>query len=217
MHLHGFYFQVNGVGDQDHFQQFAPREQLTVVTEEMAPGGTFNMTWIPERPGHWLMHCHMTFHMMQPENLPGYPVDAHYTPENAGMGGLVLGLDVQPPANAASTPSKTAASTSIHRFRLLVRERPGSSRYFAGFSYDLSSSDKETTLNALPPVGSPLVLTRGEPAEIEIINQLKEPTILRCIGTEWNWRVLTMACQIGAAWESKPRRPLLPVVRMSRA
>ena len=50
MHLHGFYFQVNGVGDQDHFQQFVRQEQLTVVTEEMAPGGTFNMTWTPERP-----------------------------------------------------------------------------------------------------------------------------------------------------------------------
>jgi FtsP/CotA-like multicopper oxidase with cupredoxin domain len=47
MHLHGFYFQVNGVGDQDHFQEFAPQERLTVVTQEMLPGGTFNMTWIP--------------------------------------------------------------------------------------------------------------------------------------------------------------------------
>src|SRR5215831_14122595 len=126
MHLHGFYFQVNGVGDQDHFQQFAREEQLTVVTQELLPGGTFNMTWVPERSGHWLMHCHMTFHMMQPENLPGYLLATNYTPENAGMGGLVLGLDVQPSTSSASTPSKAAAeTTSVHRFRLLVRERPG--------------------------------------------------------------------------------------------
>jgi len=185
MHLHGFYFQVNGVGDQDHFQQFAPQEQLTVVTQEMAPGGTFNMTWVPERPGHWLMHCHMTFHMMQPENLPGFSIAAHYTPENAGMGGLVLGLDVQPSPNSGSTTSKAkSASTALHRFRLLVRERPGNSRYFAGFSYDLSSSAEEAAPNALPPVGSPLVLTRGEPAEIEIVNQLKEPTTVHWHGIE---------------------------------
>jgi FtsP/CotA-like multicopper oxidase with cupredoxin domain len=185
MHLHGFYFQVNGVGDQDHFQQFSPQEQLTVVTQEMLPGGTFNMSWIPERPGHWLMHCHMTFHMMQPENLPGYSIGAHYTPENAGMGGLVLGLDVQPSNNSASTPNKaTAAATSVHRFRLLVRERPGSSRYFPGFSYDLSSSAGETAPTALPPVGSPLVLTRGELAEIEVVNQLKEPTTVHWHGIE---------------------------------
>ena len=183
--IHGFYFQVNGVGDQDHFLQFGPQEQLTVVTQEMLPGGTFNMSWTPERPGHWLMHCHMTFHMMQPENLPGYPIAAHYTPENAGMGGLVLGLDVQPSNNSASTPSKaTAASASVHRIRLLVRERPGSSRYFAGFSYDLSSSARETAPSALPPVGGPLVLTRGEPAEIEVVNQLKEPTTVHWHGIE---------------------------------
>jgi len=185
MHMHGFYFQVNGVGDQDHFQQFSPQEQLAVFTQEMLPGGTFNMSWVPERPGHWLMHCHMTFHMMQPENLPGYSLGAHYTPENAGMGGLVLGLDVQPSPNSESAPLKARApSTAVHRYRLLVRERPGSSRYFAGFSYDLSSSSQETAPNALPPVGSPLVLTRGEPAEIEIVNQLKEPTTVHWHGIE---------------------------------
>ena len=185
MHLHGFYFQVNGVGDQDHFQEFAPQEQLTVVTQEMLPGGTFNMTWTPERPGHWLMHCHMTFHMMQPDNLPGYAIAAHYTPENAGMGGLVLGLDVQPSSNSSSTASDAAsASSSVHKFRLVVRERPGSSRYFAGFSYDLSGSATETAPTALPPVGSPLVLTRGEPAEIEVVNELKEPTTVHWHGIE---------------------------------
>ena len=112
MHLHGFYFQVTGVGDQDHFQEFARQEQLTVVTQEMLAGGTFNMTWIPERPGHWLMHCHMTFHMIQPENLAGYAIAAHYSPENAGMGGLVLGLDVQPSSNSALTASNATAVSS---------------------------------------------------------------------------------------------------------
>jgi len=185
MHLHGFYFQVNGVGDQEHFQRFAREEQLTVVTQELLPGGTFNMTWVPQRPGHWLMHCHMTVHMMQPENLPGYLLATDYTPENAGMGGLVLGLDVQPSANPDPTPIKaTAGSTAVHKYRLLVRERPGNSRYFAGFSYDLSSTSEQTAANALPPVGTPLVLTRGEPAEIEIVNQLKEPTTVHWHGIE---------------------------------
>jgi len=127
----------------------------------------------------------MTFHMMQPENLPGYSAATHYTAENAGMGGLVLGLDVKPSPNSESTPVKApAASTPVHRFRLLVRERSGSSRYFPGFSYDLSSTPGETVSNDPPPVGSPLVLTRGEPAEIEIVNQLKEPTTVHWHGIE---------------------------------
>jgi hypothetical protein len=90
MHLHGFYFHVNGVGDQDHFLAYSGSEQQTVVTQELLPGGTFTMNWVPERPGHWLMHCHMTFHMMQPESLPGYSGSSGYTSQNAGMGGLVL-------------------------------------------------------------------------------------------------------------------------------
>ncbi|HTS57310.1 MAG TPA: multicopper oxidase domain-containing protein, partial [Terriglobales bacterium] len=96
MHLHGFYFEVNGVGDQDNFLAYDPSEQQTVVTQEVLPGGTFTMEWVRERPGHWLMHCHMTFHMMQPESLPGYFVSTAYSAHNAGMGGLVLGLDVLP-------------------------------------------------------------------------------------------------------------------------
>ena len=185
MHLHGFFFQVNGLGDQDHFQPFVAKDELTVVTQELSPGGTFNMTWVPERIGHWLMHCHMTFHMMPPENLAGYQVPAHYSPENAGMGGLVLGLDVQPSSNSA--PASTNAppiSTAMHKYRLVVRERPGNAHYFRGFSYVLSPSPGETTASSLPPVGAPLVLTRGETAEIEIVNQLEEPTTVHWHGIE---------------------------------
>src|SRR5215472_4557203 len=185
MHLHGFYFQVNGVGDQSHFQQFAPPEQLSVVTQEMPIGGSFDMTWIPERPGHWVMHCHMTFHMMQPENLPGYSVPSHYTSANAGMGGVVLGLDVQPSRNPESASTKSPAdAVAAKKFRLFVRERPATSRYFAGFGYDLISAPAETAPHELPPVGSPLVLTRGEPAEIEVVNQLKEATTVHWHGIE---------------------------------
>jgi FtsP/CotA-like multicopper oxidase with cupredoxin domain len=61
MNMHGFYFQVNGVGDQDHFQQFSPPDQLTVVTQELLPGGTFDTSWVPEQPGNWLMHCALLF------------------------------------------------------------------------------------------------------------------------------------------------------------
>ena len=185
MHLHGFYFQVTGMGDQDHFVAFGPAQQLTVVTQEMAPFATFNMSWTPERPGHWLMHCHMTFHMMQPENLPGYTVPAHYTRENAGMGGVVLGLDVLPSRESEAAKSHAAkASAPVHKMRLVVRERPGTARTFAGFAYDLAETGQDTAANALPAVGNPLVLTRGEPAEIEIVNELKEPTTVHWHGIE---------------------------------
>ena len=185
MHLHGFYFQVNGIGDQDHFLTYNASELQTVVTEEMLPGATFTMNWAPERSGHWLMHCHMTFHMMQPESLAGYPTATAYAPENAGMGGLVLGIDVLPLAHTETTHNpSTNAAAHFHKFRLLVRERPATMRSFAGFGYDLTEAGRDTPPNAIPPVGNPIVLTRGEPAEIEVVNQLKEPTTVHWHGIE---------------------------------
>ena len=183
MHLHGFYFQVNGVGDQDHFLAYSASERQTVVTQELLPGGTFSMNWVPERPGHWLMHCHMTIHMMQPESLPGYSGSTGYTAQNAGMGGIVLGLDVLPSAKAELGHDHTA-NASVHKFRLLVRERPATSRTFAGFGYDLSEPGHNIPPNAIPPVGNPIVLTRAEPAEIEVVNQLREPTTVHWHGIE---------------------------------
>ena len=183
MHLHGFYFQVDGNGDQDHFVAYNPSERPNVVTQEMPPNGTFNMTWVPERPGRWIMHCHFTIHMMMPETLPGYPTSSMYTPENAGMAGVVLGVNVLPPAKPVSAPKDTT-NAQVHKFRLLVRERPATTRTFAGYSYDLAEPGHVTPVNELPPVGNPLVLTRGEPAEIEVVNQLKEPTTVHWHGIE---------------------------------
>jgi FtsP/CotA-like multicopper oxidase with cupredoxin domain len=183
MHMHGFYFQVNGVGDQDRFAAFKPTDSPMVVTQEVLPGGTLDMTWVPQRPGHWIMHCHFSIHMMMPETLPGYPTSSMYTPENAGMAGIVLGLNILPAAKPASAPD-AAAKAQVHKFRLLVRERPATNRTFAGYSYDLAESGHPTPVNELPPVGNPLVLTRGEPAEIEVVNRLKEPTTVHWHGIE---------------------------------
>jgi len=181
MHMHGFYFQVNGIGDQDHFAAYKPAERPTVVTQEMLPGATFDMAWTPERPGHWIMHCHFTIHMMIGD-LPNYPVSDTYTPENAGMAGLILGVNVLPAAKLSSASS--VASAQVHRYRLLVRDRPATTRTFAGYSFDLVKPGHQTPSNELPPVGDPLVLTRGEPAEIEVVNQLKEPTTVHWHGIE---------------------------------
>lgn len=183
MHMHGFYFQVNGAGDQDHFAAFKPAERPMVVTQEMPPLGTFDMTWTPERPGHWIMHCHFSIHMMMGEGLTGYdPMPSDYTAENAGMAGVILGVNVLPAVKSASASS--GASTQVHKYRLLVRDRPATTRTFAGYSFDLVKPGHETPISELPPVGDPIVLTRGEPAEIEVVNQLKEPTTVHWHGIE---------------------------------
>jgi FtsP/CotA-like multicopper oxidase with cupredoxin domain len=181
MHMHGFYFQIDGVGDQDHFAVYKSAERPMVVTQEMPVGGTFDMTWTPERPGHWIMHCHFSIHMMIGD-VAGYPVSGDYTPENAGMGGLILGVNVLPAGK--SVPAAATSVAVAHKYRLLIRYRPGTTRTFAGYSFDLVKPGSETPPEELAPVGDPLVLTRGEPAEIEVVNQLKEPTTVHWHGLE---------------------------------
>lgn len=184
MHLHGFYFQMNGTGDQDHFLIYKPSEQEMVVTHETLPGATFDMAWTPERLGHWIMHCHMTVHMMIQEPLPGYTADSHYTDENAGMGGLVLGVNVVPGKNAVPSSTSVESAAAVRKLRLDVRERPATSHSAAGYSFDLEVPGRETLPEELPVVGNPLVLTRGESVEIEVVNQLKEPTAVHWHGIE---------------------------------
>jgi FtsP/CotA-like multicopper oxidase with cupredoxin domain len=53
-----------------------------VVTQRVAQGETFDMSWSPDRPGRWLFHCHMFQHMIPPvvPNVPGLsmrPAVAH--------------------------------------------------------------------------------------------------------------------------------------------
>ena len=58
MHLHGFYFDVDSLGDGSR-HVVRRRGAAAVVTQLMQPGATMAMTWTPERVGNWLFHCHM--------------------------------------------------------------------------------------------------------------------------------------------------------------
>ena len=62
MHLHGFYFSVRSIGTGLRQTTYAPDEYRTVVTEPVPAGRTVQLAWIPERPGNWLLHCHMIAH-----------------------------------------------------------------------------------------------------------------------------------------------------------
>jgi len=63
MHLHGFYFRVDGKGDGTSYVGYAPRERRRAVTEVLPPGGTMALAWSPDRPGNWIFHCHFAGHI----------------------------------------------------------------------------------------------------------------------------------------------------------
>lgn len=190
MHLHGFYFRVEGVGDGEHAHYYAPAEVRTVNTEVVPSGGTFDLTWTPDRIGNWLFHCHflehMTVHLMPEDFGPlGPPLTTaapkdRYADNGMGMGmaGLVLGVTVQ--ARPGTPPEETDAHSPVGAHRhLYVRERRVSLYSPAGLGFYLQGVSKQ-----VGAIGPPLVLTEGVRTSITVTNESKEVTAIHWHGME---------------------------------
>ena len=180
MHLHGFYFRVDARGDGRRDTVFAPSARPMAVTESMGSGATMRLTWIPERAGNWLFHCHIPEHFgaRGPLGIERAPGTAHDHAKE-GMSGLVTGVHVRhAPGAAAATTTATE-----RRIRLLVREGTASTPDEPSFTYSLHEGGAE------PPVpgraiGPTIDLVRGEPARITVVNRLKEATAVHWHGIE---------------------------------
>ena len=119
LHLHGFYFEVTSLGNGLRDSPFDPSRVRRVVTQLMPPGGTMTMTWIPERAGNWLFHCHILHHVSTDRRLADEGSHAHHrsdTDASAGMAGMVIGVTVRD----RTTP--VAGGTAIAVPRKLVLE-----------------------------------------------------------------------------------------------
>ena len=176
MHLHGFYFTVEATGDIGFEQRLTGGQQRTAVTENIPNARTFVMSWIPERPGNWLFHCHMTNHMTGPADgaHAGHGADD----SSAGMGGLVLGIHV---TGASMIPPSDGRAP--RRLSLVMREEPNRYGNQSGYRADLEGADAPR-LNSGPVPGPVIVLTRGEPVEITLVNRMTEPTAIHWHGIE---------------------------------
>ncbi len=179
MHLHGFYFTVEATGDIGVDQRLAPGQQRTAVTEFIGAARTFAMSWTPERPGNWLFHCHMTNHMTGRTDSAhaGHGADDG----SGGMGGLVLGIEV---TGASMHPPSDGRAP--RRLSLVMREEPNRYGNQSGYRIDLEGPEGMAAprLNAGPVPGPVMVLTRGEPVEITLVNRMSEPTAIHWHGIE---------------------------------
>ena len=187
LHLHGSYYRVDAVNRGGRVETYRGDARPLVVTERIAQGDTFDMSWAPLRPGNWLFHCHMLQHMVPPvvPTLPGLSVTpatgGHQSEhsamsDTAGMGQLVLGLTG--PTSAASASQGTWRAD--RKLRLDITERDGAPKYV------MHLYDPLAPLAANKPglIGPPIVLTRNQPVEIEIVNRLREPTAIHWHGIE---------------------------------
>ena len=173
MHLHGFYFEVDSLGDGLVDRPFAPGRRPRVVTQVMAPGATLAMTWKPERAGNWLFHCHVMTHVSPVLHVDGSPKPHaghhHDADPGAGMTGMVLGVTIDTPASAEPWPVETGPARKL---TLVMEPQP------QGFG------DAPALTFSLRVPGPTLVLTRGEPVEITLVNHLSEGTAIHWHGME---------------------------------
>ena len=184
MHLHGFYFRVDARGDGLRDSTYAPPDRPMVVTETMGSGGTLRMTWIPERAGNWLFHCHIPEHFgargpLGMERVPS--AEGHHDHAKEGMSGLVTGVHVRAAPNA---PALAVPAAEERRIRLLVRAGTAGTAVEPSFHYSLHEGGAEPPLPAGRGIGPTLDLVRGEPVRITVVNRLPEPTAVHWHGIE---------------------------------
>jgi FtsP/CotA-like multicopper oxidase with cupredoxin domain len=162
MHLHGFYFRVDAKGTIPRDTTLRPEARRTVVTETMWPMQTMSVIWSPDRPGNWLYHCHLAFHVIPAARLD--PPSAHDKHDGLSadvdrhMAGLVLGMKVTAPATWKE-PSRDAPT----RLRLLVQEGKRRGRAPRAMGYALQRGVGVPAADSVEIPGPVLVLSAGDP------------------------------------------------------
>jgi FtsP/CotA-like multicopper oxidase with cupredoxin domain len=177
MHLHGFHFAMTGIGDGLVDESLSGDDVRTEVTEMIVPGRTMSLTWTPTRPGNWLFHCHMVGHMMRKGTDPHAGHDG--VDDDAGMAGLVVGVEVT--GSPAPSPGTTVPTRKLTMVLREETERYG--KGFPGFRIDFEGTDAPR-LNTGPAPGPVLILRRGEPTEITVVNRTSGPTAIHWHGME---------------------------------
>jgi len=186
MHMHGFYYDVDSLGDGVRETSYAADQKPRVVTQLLQPGATMAMTWVPERPGNWLFHCHVMHHVSPERKLEAAPAShTHHDAGDAskGMAGLVIGVTVLG-ADAAANGDTPRAPTP--RKLTMTMERVPNQMIgpfpAAGFRVDEAGVLPAAAGPSAP--GPTLVLRRGEPVEITLVNRLPEATAIHWHGIE---------------------------------
>jgi manganese oxidase len=218
MHLHGFFYTVDGEGDGERYQSYSPEQRSRVVTQHVEIARVFNMTWTSERAGNWLFHCHMMFHMSPQKSLalketaskePQPAASTSPSPHDHGMGmaGLVMGITVLPATKLTPT-SAPAATAPTRKLELVISDNPSK---IPLYNLELNdplippAPDKKKSPSLLGP---PIILTRGEATEIEVKNQSINPTAIHWHGLELESYFDGVAGWTGSSTQTTP--PIAP-------
>ena len=186
MHLHGFYFDVNSRGDGSVDSTYAPSvAPYRVVTERTPAKRTFSMTWVPERAGNWLFHCHDNYHVLRNRALDGTPLAPEHLMHVSNhamdmMGGLVMGIEVRGPDRAVPSTRESVR----RRLRLVAQRDSGSTDASPAYGYALYEGAATVPTSATMLPGPTIMLQRGQPVSITVVNHLPEATAVHWHGIE---------------------------------
>lgn len=189
MHLHGFHYRLDGIGDGESFKTFDNEMRTEEFTHSVDVMETFEITWVPKEPGRWLYHCHRMPHMRLP-----VPIDTRYAkvpdhnPDHnemhkwdsgfAGMGGMILGITVTGPATFDTANGWNPGK----RLQMDVGNRDGNERLYEIAIQDLDSQEDAARSTGL---AGPLLLVReGQNTEITLKNHAAKPTSVHWHGLE---------------------------------
>jgi len=197
MHLHGFYYSVDAIDGPAGSSMDPPSPR--VVTTRLGPFAGMSITWIPERGGNWLFHCHFADHVTPHGVLSGenpragverigvWPSSRGHAEGDAGdhaatgMAGLVLGVSVHERSGARGSAAPRGAR-AIRLVAIQDRQFPDSQPSLRYVLDDPSQSLGPR--EAWPGMSVPLYLARGEPVAITLVNQMHEPTSVHWHGIE---------------------------------
>ena len=185
MHLHGFYFRVDAKGNGVTDSLYDHEHQRMAVTEVVNPGETFALSWLPSRPGNWIFHCHYAMHISTLTALDNdrgafdESMQNHHASDRPHqMYGLVMGIRVAPRGTVARS------TTTPRPIRLEVRERKNVYGSQSGYAFVMSGTPEANDPDALPVPGPALILERGKPVAVTIVNHASDHAAVHWHGIE---------------------------------
>ena len=185
MHMHGFYYEIDSLGDGLRETHFDVGRKQRVVTQLMASGSTMALTWTPERGGNWLFHCHVMHHVSPDRRLDRLsdPHAGHHDTQDpsVGMAGMVMGVTVLGPNEA---PEVHGSRTPPRRLTLTMQTEQNRFGAQPAYGFALTEGETASTPAAASVPGPTVVLRRGEPVEITLVNRLPEGTAIHWHGME---------------------------------
>ncbi len=194
-HLHGFYFRLDALGDVARDTVYWESQRTMAVTQRLIPGATMRMSFSPDRPGGWVFHCHLNWHVapnagIGPELRPtkeerehqlfmGHLDDHPDDHVERGMGGLMIAMQVRPAAGWS--PPAESARRQLHLF---IQSDSTPTDSLRRYGYVLQEGADLPSADSVRSPGATIVLRRGEPTSILVHNNTPQPTSVHWHGLE---------------------------------